>query len=353
MKYFALLSFPLLLAACMNVSSPSLQTFPSSIGKINQVVVIADQEVWEGPIGDSLRYYLESPYLLLPQPEPIYDLKHFTVQDLQEQPIRKELRTMLIAGDLSDLNSPTTRMILDHMGEENQRRATENPTFRSTIAQDKWAKNQLLIYTFGFGKKDLINGFIRQFQAIKKQIDKFDRPNIEANVFQTGENLDLAANILNNFDVAIRIPKSYTTAIENEDFIWLREDTRKSIMNIMLHRFPYTNKTQLTGEGLKNIRNQLGQTYITSNVEGSFMKINDRDLPCIIRNLNRKEQYALEARGIWEMSNDFMGGCFVSYLIHNPDKNELLFADGFVYGPGEDKREPLQELEFILSTIDY
>lgn len=50
------------------------------------------------------------------------------------------------------------------------------------------------------------------------------------------------------------------------------------------------------------------------------------------------------------MENDYMGGSFISYLIHNPQKNELLFVDGFVYAPGEDKRNWMQYLEYIMNT---
>jgi hypothetical protein len=62
-------------------------------------------------------------------------------------------------------------------------------------------------------------------------------------------------------------------------------------------------------------------------------------------------QYALEARGIWEIENDFMGGAFISYLIYNPQKAELLFIDGFLHAPGEEKRNDMQKLEHILRTI--
>jgi hypothetical protein len=48
-----------------------------------------------------------------------------------------------------------------------------------------------------------------------------------------------------------------------------------------------------------------------------------------------------------------MGGAFVSYLIHNPEKEELLFIDGFVYAPGKEKRNFMQQLEFIISTVEF
>ena len=59
------------------------------------------------------------------------------------------------------------------------------------------------------------------------------------------------------------------------------------------------------------------------------MKVNDKDLPMFTYNTQVNNSYALEARGIWELENDFMAGPFISYLVHNPTKNELYFLDGF------------------------
>ena len=61
-------------------------------------------------------------------------------------------------------------------------------------------------------------------------------------------------------------------------------------------------------------------------------------------------QYAVEARGIWEIANDYMGGPFISYTIHNPQTNELLYLDGFVHAPGKEKRNFMQQLEKIFTT---
>jgi hypothetical protein len=119
---------------------------------------------------------LNLPTFSYPNPEPIFDLKPFTVQDLKAEPVRKELRTMLILADLSQKeSSPAARLIAEHMGEENLRRAREDKSFISTLGKDKWAKDQLLIYVFGFGRQELIKNFKQQFPAIQKQIHKVRR----------------------------------------------------------------------------------------------------------------------------------------------------------------------------------
>ena len=100
-------------------------------------------------------------------------------------------------------------------------------------------------------------------------------------------------------------------------------------------------------------RDSIGRKYISSTLPDTYMQINDEDLPMLTQATTLNNNYALEARGIWEVINDYMGGAFVSYLIHNPDKNELLFVDGFIHAPGEDKRDFMQYLEYVLRTTKF
>jgi len=53
------------------------------------------------------------------------------------------------------------------------------------------------------------------------------------------------------------------------------------------------------------------------------------------------------------MANDCKGGPFLTYLILNPDDGYLLLVDAFVFAPGKDKRDYMQELEFILDSTSF
>ena len=48
-----------------------------------------------------------------------------------------------------------------------------------------------------------------------------------------------------------------------------------------------------------------------------------------------------------------MGGPFVSYMMRNANTNELLFLDGFIHAPGEEKRRYMQELEHVLHSVQF
>jgi nitrous oxide reductase accessory protein NosL len=114
----------LLLAACSSEPSrPVAAPTPAgqkvqSHGRVNQVLVIADTTLWQGPVGDSFFYYFSAPYILLPQPEPIFDVVQMTPKQLALQPLKKEFRTIIFLADMNDENSATARFIRNDLGPE-------------------------------------------------------------------------------------------------------------------------------------------------------------------------------------------------------------------------------------------
>jgi len=352
MKKYYLLSL-IFVFACTKEARNSLRAIPNAFGTLNEIVVIADQDVWNGPIGDSLIDYYTTAFPVLPQPEPVFDIRHFTGEQLLADPFRKELRTYLFLGDLSNENSPITQMMLKDLGEENIEKAKNDLSFHSSVGKDKWAKGQLLIYEFAPNQEKLLENIIKDYPLIKRRVYEADRNKLDATVYLNGTNENTNSKISANFEITLKLPKDYVIAIMKENVAWLRKETENISSNILISKIAYTESKQLTPEGLKEIRDQIGKEYVSSSIENSYMKINDLDLPLITTAITVDKKYTLEARGIWEMENDYMGGPFITYLVHDPNKNELIFLDGFLYAPGQDKRDHIMALEHIFKSLRF
>ncbi len=348
--WVTVVALSVLLSGCGEEVQRSLRPIPTAFGKLNQLVVIADQDVWDGPVGDTLRYYYSTAFPILPQPEPILDLNHFTAEQLTADVLRKELRNYMFVANLSDEQSMTTKLVKNDIGQENLRRAREEEQFSSVAGRDKWAKGQLLVYQFAQSREELIQVLKRNFPAVLKRIHEADSKKLEATIYLDGESYQLKEEISSKMGINLRVPNDYFLATSKDNFIWMRKETPKFSSNIMLHKVKYTDQDQLSKAGIKAIRDSLGRKYITSTLPNTYMQINDIDLPLLVDETNLDGHYALEARGIWEIVNDYMGGAFISYLVHDPENNQLVFLDGFVHAPGEEKRNNMQYLEYILNT---
>lgn len=332
-------------------SGSGLRPMPLAFGKIRELTVIMDNDLWKGQVGDTLDYYYAGPYLLLPQPEPILDIRHFTARELLEDPLRKELRLMLFVCDLSDEQSLTTQMVSKDLGEEKIRRARETPGFRITVGRNKWAKDQTILYLFGFSEEELVANVKKSMSVIMDKIEEVDTEKLDATVYLDGENTKLTQLIRDRYKFNIRIPGEYVQALYDESVLWMRRETTDYSSSILVSSIPYTDPSQLTKQGLKEIRDSIGRKYISSELPDTYMKVNDIDLPFLADATSVSGKYALEGRGIWEIENDYMGGPFLSLLIHQPERNQLIFLDGFLYAPGKDKRNNMLYLEHIFSTV--
>jgi len=323
-------------------------------GKVNQILVVADSSLWQGAVGDTFFYYFSGPYLMLPQPESIFDIIFLTPEQLARQTVKKEFRTILFLADMDDDESPVTLMMKRDVGEDKIQPVRNDKKYSTVVGQDKWAKNQLLFYIFGFGEDKLVENIARNFPSIAKRINDADMQVVSATAYQAGENADLMAEIKAGFGLDLKVPGDFKKARfdQKTNTVWLRRDSREINADLLIHKLPYTNKSQLTKAGIKAIRNEIGK-IVTTRQPNSYMQINDVDLPLLTENITLNNRYTVQAKGIWETANDFLGGPFISELMLDPDKGVLIFIDGFVYAPGKDKRDYMQEMQFILSSAKF
>ena len=338
-----------LLSACTSEQQRKLSASPTAIAKSNEIVVIADNKLWQEPLKDTVEYHLGGPYLILPQPEPIFDLRHFTFEQLKEEPLRKQLRTYLILADLDDTSSPTTQMVLKDLD-----KLLGNKKANSiTVGKNKWARGQILMYLVGHGEKELMNNFKKVYPAIIHKVSEFDHNQINRNAYVMGKNNTIQSEIKSTFGFDLPIPSPYKIAIKDDNFLWIRSDYQALNSNILISQFPYESKDQLTPEYLKNLINTVGKKYITTDIKGSYMKLNDVDLPFLTQVTDINGKYALEGKGIWEIENDFMGGPLVSYLVLDEKKNKLTLLVGFVHAPSKRKRDFMQHVEAVLKSAHF
>lgn len=343
----------MVLSSCGTDSNPALQPKPNAYSKLNELTVIADTAIWNGPVGDTFRYYYESPYLILPQPEPMFDLRHFTARQLSEESLYRSYRYYVFLSDLSNEESLTNKLLKADLGEEKINSSLFEKGGSSAIGKNKWANNQTVFYLYGADAENLSEVIKKSYPAIKKRIHENDADRVKATVFQGGYDGGITTRIIENFGAEVKIPKDYKVAIDDGEVMWLRKETKDISSNILIAKYPYTSAEQMSKESLKKIRDELGKKYISSTIKGSYMRTNDEDLPLFVDQVSQKNRYAKEMHGIWELENDFMGGPFVSLAVVNEEKGELLFLDGFIFSPGETKRNSMQYMEAILRTARF
>ena len=70
-----------------------------------------------------------------------------------------------------------------------------------------------------------------------------------------------------------------------------------------------------------------------------------------VRPLTIQGEYALEARGLWRMKGDFMGGPYVSHMRLDPVNQRIIVVEAFIYSPDKMKRNLMRQMEASLYTL--
>lgn len=342
-----------LLFSCKG-KSPFSGYKPVAIGKPNQVDIVMDSSLRQSEVWDSIDYFFGSAYPVMPAPEPFFDLRHLTLKDVEYDPYKKELKTLIFVVDLSDTSSQVTKMFKKDAGEEKWNKALQDMDFTYLVAKDKWAKGQMLVYLFANGKTSLASSIRKNFPTVAARINKNDGEALKASLYGSkGKNQELSELVKNKYGLSVDIPPYFVKALDEENFLWLRLDDKKAIHNFVFRKFPYKNEAQFSKENLIKIRDEYGKQYIKTSSADAYMRTNPVDLPVYEYEFGANGIYGKEFRGIWETVNDFMGGPFFSYLLLNKNANEVIFIDAFVLAPGEDKRNMMQKLDYVIKNVSF
>ncbi len=340
-------------SACNEDLRKSTGVKPGSFGVLNEVIAVADKEDWNTMIGDTFQYYFASAYPLMPSPEPFFDIRYFSKENLDAEPLRKQLRTYVVLCNLNDDDSAVTKMVKQDLGEDRFMKIRKTGELKTSLGKDKWARGQIIIYILGRNEDELAVNIRENFSAIAKRIHVHNEEQLHARVYANNVNLGLSERVKNSYHIDLTIPSDYVQLPKiDDDFMWLRKDTKNAILNIAIKKMPYKNQEQLTKDYLKELTNQFGQNVDAEDINNTLV-INDVDLPVFDYTREVNGQYAKEIRGIWEMTKSFDGGPFGSYMIHNKKAGEIVFIATFVHAPGKSKRDYMQELEYLVKSIKF
>ena len=84
MKFFTVLIFSaLVMVGCgqNKDGKRSLAYMPDSVGRINGLQVVIDNELWSGPVGESIRTHFAALTDGLPQQEPIFSISQMAPEN--------------------------------------------------------------------------------------------------------------------------------------------------------------------------------------------------------------------------------------------------------------------------------
>ena len=314
------ISLMLLTLALLSCGKSDTVTLVSSTGRINHVLIVMNNEDWQGRVGDALKKIIGEPVKGLPQDEGQLSVNQ--VDPLAFNSLFKRNRNILFVGLDSVSNFYTNSNVY-----------ASPQTTLTILAKTK----DELIENINSHQKEIIDIFRKNDLALyqKKVTKDFHDPS--------------EIETLNNLGITMKIPFDYKKVEDTGQFMWYRNTFERGLMNIIAYEMPIFDEGY-TVESLVSFRDSIGKNYIPGQFDNTYLKTESK-FPPLTKKVSFNGLKPLEMRGLWYVEGDFMGGPFLSYTIEDKAHDRLIVVEGFSYSPGAKKRDVLFELEAILKTV--
>ncbi|WP_298485387.1 DUF4837 family protein [uncultured Maribacter sp.] len=322
LRMFSVLLFVAVLFGCKETNKKSY--LPESIGAINNLTVVIENDLWKGEVGDKIREHFAAPVVGLTWDEPLFNITNVPAS--------------VFSGALRN-----TRAVL----------YVQKDTLNiAHIKTDMYARPQKIGVIKGHNNQEIIANIDKKATEI---IATFKKQEIDEAQKRFLRSLNKEKALENQFNISLNIPSIYKVGREADNFVWIDHQIPKGTVNIIAYTLPANSfKTDSTlVKDIVRMRDSIGEKFIPGpDVEGKITHM--RTEPAFSPNIFPAEisgMKAIEVRGIWDIKNYPMAGPFITYIIEDTKNNRKLVLEGFTFAPATEKRDYMFQLEAILKTL--
>ncbi|MDT8347654.1 MAG: DUF4837 family protein [Flavobacteriaceae bacterium] len=290
-----------------------------SFGNINNILVVLDEQNYQGELGDSIRSYFTQEVEGLPRSEPEFSLSQVHPENFNELLLKQ--RNFM------------------HF-EKSEKKGIK-------VKKDSFAFPQLGIFIYGKDKSDWLAVLDDQQEQLRQTIKKSELKEIVRRFKKSPLSTE---KINESIKAEISLPTAYRLA-KNDEVIWLRKDIKNGDLNLLVYEVPlnYFEEEQPQLAEVIALRDSVGAANIPVDEGGTF----GTELiytPYFYKEEHNNREIFI-TKGIWEVRNKFLAGPFVNYIIKDNDNQRFLVAEGFVLAPSQEQRNYVFELEAIIRGI--
>ena len=141
------------------------------------------------------------------------------------------------------------------------------------------------------------------------------------------------------FGIDMLIPADMTSCKRGKDFLWISNNSPSAMLNICVYSHEFCKRDSVMRV---NIKGETDSMYMTTVHEACRVSYVCKETKGIAWH---------DWRGLWEMKGDAMGGPLVARTFWGLNPHTPVTVEGFVYAPGQKKRNHVMRLEAVVQTV--
>ncbi|MCR5180372.1 MAG: DUF4837 family protein [Bacteroidaceae bacterium] len=298
---------------------------PRASGRPYEVMVVMTDKDWQGVQGRALFTVLDTDIPGLPQPERSFHISQ--VEPKRFDQILNIFRNIIIVDINKQIYTKTTMK----------------------FTRDKYAMDQIVL-TIQSPTPEIFADFC--FEHGQEIIDFLTKMEMNRLVKELKDkHSKITAQLAHEiFDCEFHAPDEIKSYKRGDHFFWTSSNGSSAMVNICMYSYPYEGPSTFNKQYVLSKRDSV----MAANIPGTLptMHMATDTLCTQVKPIVVHNQYALEARGLWYMENDGMGGPFVSHSRVDTTRNIVIVVEGFVFAPEKMKRGLMRRLEGSLYTLN-
>lgn len=321
---------------------------PPSGGRLYEVLLVGDRK-------ELVRQMLEKDVEGLPQSEPLFDVSaidsvRFTAS------VRQARNIVIVSIDPKAYDRPYV-----------------------SYEKNVWAKPQVVV-RIGAPSEDALRQGAQGVAATLRTLLNRAEANKTLALLKRKRNTEAEQMVRRMFGVSIWIPADMVASKCGKDFIWLSNNGTTTMQNIVVYRERplaaggnqpafagngdmkhfVAQRDSVLGHNIKGETDSMQMVTVATTVSRRLVFREEKDRQLWLRHNDAAHAPMTFFRGLWEMHGDDMGGPFVSRRLpqdaasgqRGPEKGAVV-AEGFVFAPGQTKRNAIRRLEAVLYTLGW
>ena len=336
-KFSHLLLGLLLVLSFIGCENDEKGFLPGYSGSFGEVVLVVNNSIWQGDIGDSILVHLGESQYGFPQNEP-----HFKLIQVATSKFQSVLKT----------HRSIIQVVINNKLREDE--------YGLQLKKSKWAKGQLVIELNSRSRDEFLVLLRKEKSNIFRIIEDAELNRIILRNKKFGSK-ELNSTISELLNLKMNNQKDWEIEKMNQNNVWLRLERERQkggkmhqvSQGILIHTEPYTSKLQFLDTNLFLFIDSILKQNIPGPGDGQYMQLMHDYIPPISSDVNFKSSFGKEIRGIWRMENNFMGGPFFGLVFLDEGNQRVIYCYGYVYSPKFSKREYLREIEGVIKSIDH
>jgi hypothetical protein len=344
--------FLLIGVTALSCSSETMNTTfkQNAGGAVGEVILVIDDGLWEGPVGEELKETFKASFPGLYRDEPLFMVRQVNPEKLTST--LRNVRNIIYVNTLED-RSEGSRIVRSNYSSETIEMIKNDPSLFMQTSKDDHAIGQETLHLFGRNTEEIVKNISENRNKLRDFFNVTERKYITNKMVLTKESAAIKESMLANLGMSLNLPIGYKVVRQTEDFVWFRDFDGKVDRNIYMHIKLYSSQADFSEENVILWRDEIGKKHIYGdpNNQNSFMMTEMR-IPIAQRNLNfLNSKYSIESRGQWRTNNKSMGGSFLSYVFNDNENKRIIYLEGFIYHPNEQHSDILREIEAVLWTF--